>query len=359
MTIRALAGESSSQRLCGRLLSAVMSAVVLVMCFVAVPQAALAAPCTLYLYHLDASAFPLVKCQVSAADPTGVSLQGLSNDEFAVHENGAVGTIVHSEPLRPEQQQLGVLLAIDRSGSMKGASLAAAQASTLDFVRRLGADDQYAVVAFASRPKQLLDFTSDKTAGVSAVNDLRAAGDTALYDTVAEAARIVSEHTSDQKAIVILTDGEDTASGCSFTEALSLARARGVEVHVIGLGRRVNKPLLTRLTAETGGSCFFTNTPSDLVDIYRSILKHINTRYEVTYRSPIDATIPVLREVHLCVSYRGHDACAAGRYAVPSGLVGGDSTSDSGKRLLLLLVVLLVINLSLASVLLIRRKKMN
>jgi Ca-activated chloride channel family protein len=102
-----------------------------------------------------------------------------------------------------------------------------------------------------------------------------------------------------RRAIVILTDGEDTASIISDDQVLELAREADVGVYAIGL--RTDRPqdrerqaygqatyFLTTLTRDTGGQVFFTNALAELDAVYERIADELRSQYTVGYVSRND-----------------------------------------------------------------------
>jgi Ca-activated chloride channel homolog len=90
-----------------------------------------------------------------------------------------------------------------------------------------------------------------------------------------------------QRALVLLSDGDDTASHTPYRNALEYARRSGVAIYAIGLGV---SPLsadirtkLTRLSNETGGRAFFIEKAGQLVGVYAEIEKELRSRYYLAY----------------------------------------------------------------------------
>ena len=111
---------------------------------------------------------------------------------------------------------------------------------------------------------------------------LRAEEATALYDAV-----VYSLYNfvgiKGQKALVLITDGKDTASKFSFEQALEYARRAAVPVYAIGIGIHATEVdvryKLSRFCSETGGNVYFIEQASDLGRIYGDIQNELHSPY--------------------------------------------------------------------------------
>ena len=96
-----------------------------------------------------------------------------------------------------------------------------------------------------------------------------------------------------RRAIVVLSDGEDTSSLLPFEEVLDLAKRSETAIYAIGLrqaeaGRPKFKEaefVLRQLSQETGGRVFFPNTVSELPKIYEQISEELSSQYSIAYAS--------------------------------------------------------------------------
>src|SRR4030095_12691582 len=129
------------------------------------------------------------------------------------------------------------------------------------------------VIDFDTSVQVRQDFTTDRNALEHAIRQTSAGGSTALYNAVYIALKELKKTIRDEplpesrrRAIVILSDGEDTSSLVDFDEVLDLAAPSGTAIYAIGLlgqdPARVRKPqdaefVLRRLAQQTGGRAFF------------------------------------------------------------------------------------------------------
>ena len=150
------------------------------------------------------------------------------------------------------------------------------------------------------------------------------AGSTALWDAIyTTSANSFPANT--RKILVLLSDGNDTASRAELRDAVKNAVNAGVEVYAIGIGDErmggVNKDELRKLSERTGGEAFFPEKVKDLERVFAQIQQSLRSRYEITYRGPaavgkspkikVQVTNPALRPKDLRIRYQPMDAPAA------------------------------------------------
>lgn len=147
-----------------------------------------------------------------------------------------------------------VVLILDTSGSMTGAPLAAAKVAAGEFVDSLPADVQVAVVTAGSPAQMLLAPTADRPRTHAVVNALAAAGETALYDGITTAAKLLRSDYADQR-ILVLSDGTDTKSKATMDSARQTIGS--VPVDTIAFNSvEANKAVLGDLAAATRGHAY-------------------------------------------------------------------------------------------------------
>ena len=127
-------------------------------------------------------------------------------------------------------------LALDTSGSMAGEKIAAAQAAVSRFViDLLGPRDEVFLYRFDSRPTLVQGWTEDRHAVVRSLGTVRPSGGTALYEAVADAVPLAATGTRRKKALVVISDGNDTDSEITIGELRQVIRESEVMVYAIGI----------------------------------------------------------------------------------------------------------------------------
>jgi Ca-activated chloride channel family protein len=175
----------------------------------------------------------LVSVPVTVTDAGGHSVSGLQREDFVVTEDGQPQTVSQFDAERVPVS-LGILL--DTSGSMVGEKIVAAQKAIHRFLfDLLGAGDEVFLYRFDSRPALVQPWTSDRRAAGAALGAIRPFGGTAMYDAVAEAVPLAEAGTRRKKALVVISDGNDTTSHTSVTTLQQRVRESGVLVYAIGI----------------------------------------------------------------------------------------------------------------------------
>jgi len=174
-----------------------------------------------------------------------------------------------------------VTFVIDTSGSMKGVALEQAKAGAAVFLGGLPDSDTARVLFFSGQPVWLKQqperLLEARPRLVSAIHSAIADGGTALYDAIVEAcAAAPSDARGAVRAVVVLTDGQDTDSKTKLEPLLALLK-RGMEaegsaarVFTIAYGEKTDVAVLKRI-AEAGGGAFFSGTPKDIKAVYAEL----------------------------------------------------------------------------------------
>ncbi len=248
-------------------------------------QAALTAA----ISQVNSTRFPTVVSHVTLVDGSGRPVLGLGPTNWELLEDGKpvakveVGTAVNL------QEHLLVLLAIDTSGSMQGRALEDAKAAASTFVQGLGQQDKAAIVSFAATPLLAQQFTENKEALARALRDLKAVGDTALYDALTLAAEAMAQQSGGRRIVILLSDGEDTASKAKLAEALQAVQAAGAPVFTVGLGAQVDRNVLNTVASSTGGVALYAPSSADLQTAYKNIADQLRNQYVLTFTSALPA----------------------------------------------------------------------
>lgn len=253
---------------------------------------------TSWLYNvsinqIDADACPDIRLVVSITDADNNFMSGLTRDNFILFENGAQADQSEFAVSPGASSNLSVVLALDTSGSVAGIIEDIISAAK-EFVNDMDVEDEAAVFKFAdSGAEQVIGFTmatepDGKNMIVSAIDNeiVYIGGGTALYTAVTDISDyIVSDATvGNRLAIVVVSDGEDTASDIELETVISAAKEAGVPVFTIGLGVS-NTEVLQVMADDTGGQYYNSESTEDLGDIYLQISELFSNQYEITYTS--------------------------------------------------------------------------
>src|SRR5262249_1252950 len=150
----------------------------------------------------------------------------LDRDDFSVFEDGVKQDVTF---FTSTNLPIALALLLDTSASMDS-KLKTAQEAAVGFVRRLRAQDLAEVIDFDSRPTILAPFTGNAAELEQAIRKTSAGGSTALFNAVYIALdqlkRIIAKNVEEirRRAIVVLSDGEDTSSLLPYEEVLDRAK---------------------------------------------------------------------------------------------------------------------------------------
>jgi VWFA-related protein len=202
------------------------------------------------------SAIDLVSISAVVRDQRGQLVTTLASADFEVRDNGESRRIVDFQAGQTSAITLAVLL--DTSGSMSvGPKLALAQQVLSDLSGELQEGrDEVGLFTFDAALHEQRPFSVHRGSLAGAFNEAEPFGTTSLYDAIAETARRLAGRPSARRAIVVLTDGTDTASTLTPAEVSALASSVDVPVYVVVTVPAIDRAhyLQTRLLQSEGAS---------------------------------------------------------------------------------------------------------
>jgi VWFA-related protein len=216
---------------------------------------------------------------ISVTDAEGKAVKGISAEQLKVFQNGEPISGFSLSVVSPEDQWVAVVVAIDVSGSMKEGKLEGAKAAALDFAGRVGMRDQLALLAFDRELNWMTEFSTEREDFKKAVENLALRGDTALYDAAMQSMEKCAALEAPRKAIILLTDGKDTASKGTLAECLKKAGDSGIPIFTVGLGNDADAATLQKISEAGKGQYLFAPGPEDLRGIYASIAEQLSAQY--------------------------------------------------------------------------------
>ncbi|MBS1818397.1 MAG: VWA domain-containing protein [Acidobacteria bacterium] len=236
------------------------------------------------------SAAELVVLPVTVTDRSGRLVDDLPREAFAVYDEGQRQTI---EAFSREDSPVSIALVIDSSGSMNS-KMGEVVAATLAFARSSHPEDQLLVVEFNERVRDALDgrgiTASDLPALERALQGLRPAGQTALYDALTDGLDHLERAEHARRVLVLVSDGGDNASTATLGAVLERARRSNVTLYAIGLydedARDTNPGVLKQLAEATGGTRFLPKSPGRMLAACQQIAREIRASYTVGYAPP-------------------------------------------------------------------------
>jgi len=240
----------------------------------------------------------LVNLFFSVTDRQNRFITDIQQDEIRILEDGKPQEIFSFQHETDLPLTLAIL--IDVSGSQEY-TLPEEKMAAARFLRSVvrPVKDLAAIVTFRGEVDLMQPLTSNKSRLERALEEVRYIpqtstdinskfASTALYDAIYLTAEEVLNREAGRRAIILLTDGEDTSSTYKLDEAIQRAWRSEVIIYAIGIGDRfrfgVDEGTLKRICRETGGRAYFPKNDSDLNRAFAQIEQELRSQYLVAYQ---------------------------------------------------------------------------
>jgi Ca-activated chloride channel family protein len=179
------------------------------------------------------SGVEFVNVTATVTDGNGRFVSGLRQEDFTVYEDGQIQDVSH---FSSDRVPVSLGIALDASGSMSPEKLAAARAAIERLIfKLLDEDDELFFVEFATRAEMTQGWTTDRQLISDALKQVVPVGGTALYDAVAAALPTAQEGRNRKKALLVISDGNDTNSSISVNSLRQRIRESEVLVYALGV----------------------------------------------------------------------------------------------------------------------------
>jgi Ca-activated chloride channel family protein len=179
------------------------------------------------------SGVELVNVTATVADAAGRFVPGLTQVDFVVYEDDVRQTITQ---FSAERVPVSLGIALDTSGSMVGEKMDAARGALDRFLSELLDErDEVFLYRFSDRPMLLQGWTTDKDSVARALGRIAPEGGTALYDVVSEAVPMAERGRNQKKALVVISDGNDTSSRVGIRDLKQEIQQSEVLVYAVGI----------------------------------------------------------------------------------------------------------------------------
>jgi VWFA-related protein len=265
----------------------------------------------------------VVNVLATVRDGNGALITGLSQEDFALSEDGRPQTIRYFS--RETDLPLTLGLAVDTSASQRRV-MDAERGATLRFLDSVVREtkDRVFLMQFDShvQMKQPLTSSVGKLEDALAFVDtetrrqlqIQGGGGTLLYDAVVEASDEVMRKLTGRKALIVLSDGVDFGSDGTLEDAVAAAQRAETLVYSIlysdpgaygFLGGHDGRRVLERLASESGGTFFEVSKKHSLDDIFDILQQELRSQYSLGYVSDKPVTISEFRAIQLRVRKKG------------------------------------------------------
>jgi Ca-activated chloride channel homolog len=297
-----------------------------------------------------------VLLNVTVADPYGRQATDLAREEFMVAEDGKrqdiASFLISSVPVN-------VVLMLDASGSIVS-EINSLRDAAMQFVEQLGPEDKLSVIEFHTKVELIQDWTSKaddvrhalswrfKPGMVMTKDGHYEQGSTSLYDAIYATADEQLAKVQGRKAIIILTDGDDTSSKITYEQALASMIRTSAVVYVVSKARafitQINSQYggkvgrifgtasnaqyytgrleraertMTDLSTRTGGKIFSPLKDEEMKSVYGQVARELKNQYIITYVSKNEARDGGLRQVRVYLTRPGYNVRTRESYYAP------------------------------------------
>ena len=242
--------------------------------------------------RLFQSGIEITSITATVTNRDGHPVTGLPRDAFEVYEDGVLQTVTQ---FTSERVPIGLGVLLDISDSMFGKRIQDARAAVDRFLfQLLDPADEFFLLAFNHRPRVLTGWTHEQKDVHRALEGLRPTGGTAIYDAIIEALPVVERRSRERAALLVISDGADTASNATMREVHGALLRSDAFVYAIAIdsperqaiNTGVNVQALREITSESGGRTEVVRTSADLDEATGRIADELNSQYVLGYTSP-------------------------------------------------------------------------
>jgi len=257
----------------------------------------------------------LVTVNVIVTDGEGCYVKGLSRDQFTIHDNKVKQQIVHFST-EASPVSIGIVFEIHKAAPEK---TRAALAAIRQFTSTLRTEDDFFFMAFSEDGSLTAEFIPSRDQILDHLQFVKPKGASSLYDSVFFAAGRLKKSRNLKKALLVISDGQDTRSVHSYKQLRSRLRTLDAQIYAIGIadpaldtfadyhrwffeditrqsGRRsflmnpdaaIGNAVLAEMSRVSGGATYFpeTETESELTGICTQIALELRQQYTLSFYS--------------------------------------------------------------------------
>ena len=221
-----------------------------------------------------------------------------------ITEGGLPGQVLAIEPIATPPS---IVLLLDSSGSMRS-QMEQTIVAAKRFVNELSDDTFIRVIDFSTKPEVLPGTTKQEV--LASLDQVRASGATALYDSVLAGLELLQEKT--RPVLVVFTDGvdanyDDTGPGSVATlpEVTKAIAASGVPLYTIGFGSGHDATALKQMATTSGGRYYAATDQNALEKVFTAINDTLSNTYRLVYQRPTEPSISNVPVVSIMVDTSG------------------------------------------------------
>jgi VWFA-related protein len=265
------------------------------------------------------SGVDVVMVTATVVDADGRLIAHLPREAFEIYEDGERQTVTQ---FTHERVPIGLGLLLDVSDSMFGQRMVDARAAVERFLLELlNPSDEFFLLAFNHAPHLLTRWTNAADVVRRALDDIRPTGGTAMYDALLSALPIINQRNRQRAAIVLVSDGADTASDAAVIDVRTALLRSDAFVYAVAIdsprrqpiNTRVNPVALGEITNQSGGHTAVVHDAEGLAAATARIAEELNSQYVLGYSSA-KATDGKYHSIRVSVPGTGHKVRARNGY---------------------------------------------
>jgi Ca-activated chloride channel family protein len=238
------------------------------------------------------SGIEVISVTATVRDAEGRLIPDLPREAFDIFEDGERQTVTQ---FTGERVPIGLGVLLDISDSMFGKRIRDARAAVDRFLfELLDPADEFFILTFNHEPHLLTNWTNAPDIVRKALDGTRPSGGTAAYDAVLAALPMIGRRNRERAAILLISDGADTASTATLREVRSALVRSDAFAYAIAIdspepqpiNTRVNPTALREITDDSGGRTEVVRNMADLIGASARIAEELNHQYVLGYTSP-------------------------------------------------------------------------
>ena len=237
------------------------------------------------------SGVDVVMVTATVLDSEGRLVTNLPREAFEIYEDGDLQTVTQ---FTHERVPIGLGLLLDVSDSMFGQRIVDARIAVERFLfELLSPTDEFFLLAFNHAPHLMTKWTSTPDVVRQALDEIKPSGGTAIYDAILNALPMINRRNRERAAIVVFSDGADTASDATISDVRASLLRSDAFVYAVAIdspkrqpiNTRVNPAALSEITNQSGGHTAVVQDAEGLANATARIAEELNSQYFLGYSS--------------------------------------------------------------------------
>ena len=222
---------------------------------------------------------------VTVTDRSGRAIAGLQRESFRIYDDKVEQPITF---FSEEDTPVSVGILFDTSGSMSGRTIQRAKEALASFIQTSHPQDEFFLIGFSSSPQLLLDRVRDGKGVLDKFTYVHTVGETALYDALYMGIEEVSRGLYSKHAIILISDGEENSSRCSFGKLRRKLQESGVVVYTVRVGslplpRSIGGMVMDQVAGISGGKSFWPKNSERMDEAFEQIALELRRQYSIGY----------------------------------------------------------------------------